>query len=545
MTALPFFVLTLASAGAAPQGVLIDFMSQQCPPCREMSPVVSRLHQEGYPVRKVDVDQDPEMAQKFNITRIPAFVLLINGREVNRIIGLTTEGQLKRLLAQIPTAPAETVAANDDASTSPKPAGGAKQTKSKGVPVVTVDERTKRKGFSLPFMNGNSKQDRAVVLESGAPANAVVRANNEGQASQPVQPATGPIASSVRVRVKDASGTNFGSGTIIASKPGRAYVLACGHIFRDVDKAITVEIDVFTGKKLETFAGTVVRYDLTAEVGLVSISPEKILPVAKIATLEHPPAQGDRVFSVGCGGGEPPAIEKLEIKGLNLYRGPDTVECTGVPKQGRSGGGLFNSAGRIIGVCFAADPERDRGIYAGLKPIHKLLDEAELSSLYRDESTPPAKSNVQLAAAEVEHSDRDGSGLREATARREENGVDTAAAERVADANRAAEIQAASENAEDAEVVCIIRPLNNPQEASRVVIINRASSRFVHYLQGELRNQPHPTMARQPAKRADDSTQNSSSPAVETRTAQRPTVGPDLREDSASLHPYHRSASSR
>ncbi|MEX2316069.1 MAG: trypsin-like peptidase domain-containing protein [Pirellulales bacterium] len=543
MTALPFFVLTLASAGAAPQGVLIDFMSQSCPPCREMSPVVSRLHQQGYPVRKVDVDENPELAQKFNITRIPAFVLVINGREVNRIIGLTTEGQLKRLLAQIPTEPAEAIAKTDDTSTSPKPAAGGKQAKPKGIPVVTVDDGNKRKGFEFPFLGKKSKQEGVVVLESGASKGAVVRANNENPTSQPAQAANGPVASSVRIRVKDASGTNFGSGTIIASKPGRAYVLACGHIFRDVDKAITVEIDVFTGKKLETFPGTVVRYDLTAEVGVVSISPEKILPVAKIATLEHPPVQGDRVFSVGCGGGEPPAIEKLEIKGLNLYRGPDTIECTGVPSQGRSGGALFNSAGRIIGVCFAADPERDRGIYAGLKPIHKLLDEADLSSLYRDEPTPPATSNSQLAAAEGEN-DRGGSGIREASVR-EENDVDTAAAERVADANRAAEIQAASENAEDAEVVCIIRPLNNPQEASRVVIINRASSRFVHYLQGELRNQPHPTMARQPAKNADDSTQNSSSPAVETRTARRPSVGPDLREESAGLRPYRRSASSR
>lgn len=47
----------------------------------------------------------------------------------------------------------------------------------------------------------------------------------------------------------------------------------------------------------------------------------------------------------------------------------------------------------------------------------------------------------------------------------------------------------------ESEVVCIIRPLNNPRGASRVVIINRASTKFLSQLSGELEQQAKPTSA--------------------------------------------------
>ena len=47
-------------------------------------------------------------------------------------------------------------------------------------------------------------------------------------------------------------------------------------------------------------------------------------------------------------------------------------------------------------------------------------------------------------------------------------------------------IRTALEQAGEAEIVCIIRPINKPRAASRVVILNRASRRFVDYLSDEL-----------------------------------------------------------
>ena len=83
--------------------------------------------------------------------------------------------------------------------------------------------------------------------------------------------------------------------------------------------------------------------------------------------------RADRVVSIGCSQGEPPSVERLRVTVLNRYLGPDTIECTGVPGQGRSGGGLFTTAGSVVGICTNADPHDHRGVYAGLKPIHELL----------------------------------------------------------------------------------------------------------------------------------------------------------------------------
>jgi len=74
----------------------------------------------------------------------------------------------------------------------------------------------------------------------------------------------------------------------------------------------------------------------------------------------------------------------------------------------------------------------------------------------------------------------------------------------------------------EAEVICIIRPLDNPQAASRVVIINRASAKFVSSLQGELRNQPRPTMKsmKYPLQKSNPASQRRMSHTVNRRVNQ-------------------------
>ena len=64
------------------------------------------------------------------------------------------------------------------------------------------------------------------------------------------------------------------------------------------------------------------------------------------------------------------------------YLGPPNIEVGGLPVQGRSGGGLFSNEGLVIGVCNAADPEDNEGLYAALPSIHQQLDDAGLSFVY-------------------------------------------------------------------------------------------------------------------------------------------------------------------
>ena len=489
MTAIPLLVVSLASAGAAPDGVLLDFMSRSCGPCMQMSPLVEKLHREGYPIQQINVDERPDLARRFNVTMIPAFVLVVQGREVNRIVGSTTEGQLKRLLAQIPTASEHHVASSEEEK-APASNEAPRRKSQERIPTKFVNDSTedKGKGFEFPLLKHFKKKSHepTVIVERDAPRDAVVRANNDDRREG------GPLASTVRIRVRDNGGINFGSGTVIDSRPGRSLILTCGHIFRSVAKGATIEVDVFHGEEYETFAGSVVKFDLEAEVGVVSIATQNRLPVTRIAAVDNLPEKGDRVRSIGCSGGNPPTAEPLVVTDLNKYRGPDNVECTGLPVQGRSGGGLFNRDGEVVGVCFAADPKDDRGLYTGLKPVYQLLAACGLrSDADAPAETNPAGEHAALVAADS-HAGRS---IREASARTDfdDRGEGIAASSDSADGEEAF---ASTDEVEESEVVCIIRPLNRPQEASRVVIINRASAKFVRYLQGEMRTQPRQTMAR-------------------------------------------------
>jgi hypothetical protein len=53
---------------------------------------------------------------------------------------------------------------------------------------------------------------------------------------------------------------------------------------------------------------------------------------------------------------------------------------------------------------------------------------------------------------------------------------------------------------ENSEVICIIRPINQPKGQSRVVVINRASRRFMAYLTSDMKDQLLPAMGHTPVK---------------------------------------------
>jgi thiol-disulfide isomerase/thioredoxin len=85
MLSVPALVVALATAAApAPRGEVIDFSATWCGPCQQMAPLVARLEREGLPIRKVDIDQDRAFANRYSITAMPTFVLVIDGKEVDR-----------------------------------------------------------------------------------------------------------------------------------------------------------------------------------------------------------------------------------------------------------------------------------------------------------------------------------------------------------------------------------------------------------------------------------------------------------------------------
>lgn len=77
--------------------VLLDFYSDSCPPCRRMIPTLDRLTEQGYPIRRINVDQNTEMAREFGINAIPCFVLMVDGKEVERQLGYTDYYRMERM----------------------------------------------------------------------------------------------------------------------------------------------------------------------------------------------------------------------------------------------------------------------------------------------------------------------------------------------------------------------------------------------------------------------------------------------------------------
>jgi len=71
--------------------VLIDFWASWCAPCRMMAPVLNDLATElkgNSHVGKVDIQQYQSLANQFKVRNIPTMILLKNGAEVNRFVGI-------------------------------------------------------------------------------------------------------------------------------------------------------------------------------------------------------------------------------------------------------------------------------------------------------------------------------------------------------------------------------------------------------------------------------------------------------------------------
>ncbi|MDD3229362.1 MAG: thioredoxin [Oscillospiraceae bacterium] len=80
--------------------VLIDLWATWCGPCRMLSPVVEKIAEEHPEVKvgKINVDEEPELAQSFHATAIPMLVLLRDGKVTASSIGLQPKGKIEEML---------------------------------------------------------------------------------------------------------------------------------------------------------------------------------------------------------------------------------------------------------------------------------------------------------------------------------------------------------------------------------------------------------------------------------------------------------------
>ncbi|MCH7541164.1 thioredoxin [Patescibacteria group bacterium] len=81
----------------------VDFYADWCGPCVVMKPVIEELEKElagDIEIKKIDVDQNQEEASKYGVMSIPTYLILKDGKEVDRFVGVTSKEVIKHKLAK-------------------------------------------------------------------------------------------------------------------------------------------------------------------------------------------------------------------------------------------------------------------------------------------------------------------------------------------------------------------------------------------------------------------------------------------------------------
>lgn len=84
--------------------VLVDFFATWCGPCKMLAPIVSEIadtYSDKIKVCKVNVDENQELAQKYNIMSIPTLVFFKNGNAVKSSVGFCSKSELENMVNEL------------------------------------------------------------------------------------------------------------------------------------------------------------------------------------------------------------------------------------------------------------------------------------------------------------------------------------------------------------------------------------------------------------------------------------------------------------
>lgn len=89
-----------SEATSSEKTVLLDFYADWCGPCRMVSPLVDEIAQENpqYFVGKINVDDEPELAQKFGVMSIPKLIVMNKGQITEQSVGARSKAQILDML---------------------------------------------------------------------------------------------------------------------------------------------------------------------------------------------------------------------------------------------------------------------------------------------------------------------------------------------------------------------------------------------------------------------------------------------------------------
>ena len=381
-------------AQSLPDVVMLDFTASYCQPCQQMVPVLQRMERDGFPIRRIDITEQPQVSRRYKVDRIPTLILMVEGKEAKRLVGLQAEAKLRRMMndaaqtldmkRRAAAGKTRTAEANTSAEP-PKP-------KSEPAESPGLLARMKEGLFGGLAGRDRKKIDRPDVrAQSPEDSEALLGTSKDSKAMQ----------ATVRVRLDDGEFRDVGTGTIIQSSAGQSTILTCAHIFREMKDNANVVVELFRDGSVMKYTASLLGGDHNSDVAILQIQNRSPLPTVTLATALAP--ADANVFSIGCNAGNVPTIVNSKVVQVNRYEGPENIVCSIDPVQGRSGGGLFNSAGQLIGVCSGAFRDKKEGLYTGVGAVRKLLTRLKLNTMI--EAVPPgladAVADVRETVSEV------------------------------------------------------------------------------------------------------------------------------------------------
>ena len=326
---------SLTPAPSPPTPILLDFYADWCGPCQAAKPVVDSLASEGYAVRRVNVDENRELAARYGVESIPCFIMLERGREVDRVVGPTSVERLK-----------------------------------------------------LMFRGGNPQSQ----IPNPKSLSSLPSPLSPHPAWRYERPA-GHRAAVVRIYCQDDLRTrSIGSGTLV-KWGGKVVVLTARHVVKDAKK-IVVELH-----DKRTHRATVVAVDAVWDFAVLELdaAPVGVEPADVERGEAAMQAAGNRLESCGYGPDGRLACNSGLFLGYKRSAetpdGPDDwFTISGHARGGDSGGGVFNERGRLVGVLWGTDGQEVVCVQAGR--LQKLLsaaipeDAAQQKSILQRVPTP-------------------------------------------------------------------------------------------------------------------------------------------------------------
>jgi thioredoxin 1 len=82
--------------------VLVDFNADWCGPCKMLRPVLDQIAEEKENIKivSVNVDLNENLARDYNVFSIPCLVLIENGKEINRSVGMVPKSDVEKMIGE-------------------------------------------------------------------------------------------------------------------------------------------------------------------------------------------------------------------------------------------------------------------------------------------------------------------------------------------------------------------------------------------------------------------------------------------------------------